>query len=233
LTSTLPYYSRFIFSYLKTCLKLKRWVRFRVGTTDADIFIQIFTNKEYDFPFGFKPKFIIDAGANVGYTSLWFKQKFPETSIIAIEPEQSNYALYLKNLEGFQDITCLQQGLWYKKALLSVEDKFGLGKCGFIVHEVTDREICNVSATTIENILTCSHFEYIDILKLDIEGSEKEVFSLGNINWIYKVNVIFIELHDHLKPGCEDAVLSAIPEGLFNQHVLGENVVFIRKILLD
>ena len=50
--------------------------------------------------------------------------------------------------------------------------------------------------------------ETIDILKVDIEGSEKEIFS-NNLDWIDHVRVICIELHENIMPGSEDAFADA------------------------
>ncbi len=52
---------------------------------------------EFSLPQDFQPKLIIDAGANVGFASLWFLQRFPNTEIIAIEPESSNCEMLKKN----------------------------------------------------------------------------------------------------------------------------------------
>ena len=47
----------------------------------------------------------------------------------------------------------------------------------------------------------------IDLLKLDIEGAEKEVFGSGPTAWLDRVGVIAIELHDCFKPGCSGGFL--------------------------
>lgn len=49
------------------------------------------------------------------------------------------------------------------------------------------------------------HF-HIDLLKLDIEGAEKEVFLHGSEEWLDQVDVIAVELHDRLEPGCRAAL---------------------------
>ena len=69
-------------------------------------------------------------------------------------------------------------------------------------------------------------WNYIDILKLDIEGSEKEVFSAGFENWMPKTKVIIIELHDAMKPGCSRAVFAAVNKYNFSFNIKGENIIF-------
>ena len=63
----------------------------------------------------------------------------------------------------------------------------------------------------------------IDILKLDIEGSERELFS-KNTDWLDHVSVIIIELHDRFQPGCAKAVYQKLVERQFHQEVRGENI---------
>lgn len=58
----------------------------------------------------------------------------------------------------------------------------------------------------------------IDILKMDIEGAEKEIFSLGDLGWLKSVRVIMIELHDKHFAGCAESFYRALPHG-FQQVV--------------
>jgi hypothetical protein len=67
---------------------------------------------------------------------------------------------------------------------------------------------------------------HIDILKLDIEGSEKEVFETGYEHWLPKINILIIELHDKMKKGCSRAVFNAISKYDFSFDIKGENIIF-------
>lgn len=209
---------------------INRNIIIRKKTSDLEVFGQIFVLKEYKFNIGFIPKFMIDAGANVGYVTVYFKSRFPDLKIIAIEPEKSNYDILVQNTRNLKDVKCLQEGLWHKISKLTIET-VGHDKWGFIVRDAKQDEKDFVNATTINELLKSSKFDYIDILKIDIEGSEKEVFENAR-DWINKVNVIFIETHDRFKPGSEASVYSAIPENMFSEHKDGENVIFLRKIIL-
>src|ERR1051326_8504661 len=63
----------------------------RTGTSDLPVFRQIFIDEEYNFQIPFQPSVIFDLGANVGFASIYFANKFPNARIIAVEPEISNY----------------------------------------------------------------------------------------------------------------------------------------------
>jgi hypothetical protein len=65
----------------------------RQGTSDSEVFKDIFVRRNYRLPVYTRPKLIIDGGAYVGYSSLYFSLKYPEAKIIAVEPEDSNFEL--------------------------------------------------------------------------------------------------------------------------------------------
>jgi hypothetical protein len=64
---------------------------------------------------------------------------------------------------------------------------------------------------------------HIDILKLDIEGAEFELFNTGAEAWLDAVGQIVIELHDWIRPGCSKSFYSAIGSRPFLQQINGEN----------
>ena len=102
------------------------------------------------------------------------------------------------------------------------------GGAGFRVGEVKSTTGELIDSMTIEDILQLANADKINILKLDIEGSEKEIFSNSD-NWINKVDMIIIELHDRFKPGCKEAFESATSAFEF-QGMYGENIVKVKKI---
>jgi FkbM family methyltransferase len=157
----------------------------------------------------------------------FFAKKFPEAEIYAIEPELSNYDTLLKNTKKFKNVIPLKKGLWSKSGFLKIVDK-GYGKWGFMTEEVGYKENWDVEVITINDIINMSRFQEIDILKLDIEGAEKEIFSENFENWLGKVHVLIIELHDHMKSGCSSSFYSAISKYNFIIEKSGENVV-LRK----
>jgi hypothetical protein len=75
---------------------IKYPVTLRIGTSEHRVYRDIFQRHEYLLA-PTEPKTIVDAGANIGLTSVYFANRWPKARIIAIEPEPSNYALLLKN----------------------------------------------------------------------------------------------------------------------------------------
>ena len=68
-----------------------------------------------------------------------------------------------------------------------------------------------VRAVTVPEIMRQHDLPGIDLLKVDIEGSEMEVFSHAD-TWIGSVNAISIELHDRFRPGCSSVFFQAVED---------------------
>jgi FkbM family methyltransferase len=211
-------------------LKLKTLI-IRKGTSDWEVFKAIFARRELNLPVKLEPKLIIDAGAYTGLSTLYFASKYPLAKVIAVEPEQSNFDILLRHTQEISRIKCIKAGLWNHNAFLKVVDR-GLDKWGFGVREASADEEYDVQAVTIKHLLKESNLDKIDILKLDIEGSEKQIFLEGYEEWLPKVDVIIIELHDFLIEGCSDALYSAINIDDWVEYKKGEKVVLIRKYLV-
>jgi FkbM family methyltransferase len=200
----------------------------RENTTDMAVFEQIFVKKDYGFPIDFKPKFIIDGGANVGYASLFFTDRFPEAEIIAIEPETDNFQTLEKNTAQYKQIKCVKAGIWHQKGFLKIND-IGLGAWGFMTEEVSGDTANSLPTVTIGDLLKNSKYHEIDILKLDVEGAEKEIFSSNYESWLGHVKVLIIELHERMKEGCNEAFFSAVKKYPFTRSQSGENIILTRR----
>jgi hypothetical protein len=66
-----------------------------------------------------------------------------------------------------------------------------------------------VRGITIGTLLREQDLSRIDLLKVDIEGAERELFE-GDTGWLAVTRTVLIELHDHTRPGCEEAFLRAV-----------------------
>jgi FkbM family methyltransferase len=142
-------------------------------------------------------------------STIFFANKYPNAKIIAIEPEESNYNLLEKNTESYNNVYLLKAALWDSVREIYLFDT-GLDKDGFMVGEkgsgkdmITpySKEQYLIKTVTIEKLMTDYKLDKIDILKMDIEGSEKEVFS-NCTGWIDRVNSVIVELHERMKKGC-------------------------------
>ncbi|MDQ6608517.1 MAG: FkbM family methyltransferase [Bacteroidota bacterium] len=196
----------------------------RKNSTDINVFIQVFSRHEYDLELFNEPKTIIDCGANVGMTSVYFAKRFPNATIIAIEPEKSNFQMLLKNTERYKNIQCLNYGLWSKTTNLEVIDR-GEGSWAFIVKEIEHENVDSIKAISIDEVMRRFKIENIDILKIDIEGSEIEVFGESSKTWLPKVKTLVLELHDRMRKGCTQALFAALQNQEYSIEPFCESIV--------
>ena len=172
----------------------------RNDSSDFQVFSQIFIRDEYSC-LGTKLKdgLIIDAGANVGYSSVYFLNKFPQNNVIAIEPDPDNFAMLQRNVAKYGDrIEVINAGVWSHPAeLMLEEDQYRDGDAwSKQVRECKPGELPEMKGIDIKSILSASRFERISLLKMDIEGAEAVVFAATDLQWLDNVDAIAIELHD-------------------------------------
>lgn len=175
-------------------------------SSDSMVFRQIFINQEYrivaklfitnNIPL----TTIIDAGANIGLTSIFFKAHFPDAKIIALEPFDSTFRKLNDHIHrnDLADVTTVKKGLWgYCTYLHSDTSRL---EWGYRLHEPSGNVNASFEVITISDIMNQYKLEFIDFLKIDIEGGEVSVFSNeSNMDWLNKVKVIAIEIHDEYK----------------------------------
>lgn len=151
----------------------------------------------YDFPVK-EAKTIIDLGANVGLTSLWFYKKYPKAQIIAVEPAKENLEYLHKNIESnrIKNVFIEEKPVWNKITKLG----FSPGECSPSDYFGETKNDLNYLSTTMPNIIKKFDIEHIDILKCDIEGGEIPILTSNN-EWLSKVDNIFIEIHSMVHAG--------------------------------
>ncbi len=206
--------------YSFTLNSLKHPIYIRSIRADMQSFVNTFIDPYLDKkPYLVDSKFIIDAGANIGFTAILFANWWPDSEIISIEPDLENYNLTLKNSVNYPNIKVVNAGLWNKEANLKIEAG---QEDGFVVREIEGNQN-NILAenltkgVSLESLMKQYNFPEIDFLKMNIEGSEKEIFSENYDYWISKTKAMLIELHDGKNAGCSKAVFNAT--NLFNFSV--------------
>jgi FkbM family methyltransferase len=178
-------------------------------------------------------QYIIDAGANIGVETARFRHHHPRAKILAIEVEENNYNILRKNFEKDDGVFTIDKGLWSHCCGLKIQSAapnpyraVGDVNLAFSVAEAQD-DNCDVEAVSINSLITEYALPQIDILKMDIEGAELEVFSDCK-DWIKLVNVIIFECNDSDKDGAARAVIKSVIDDEFNFFICGECLVMIR-----
>ncbi len=183
----------------------------RPGTSDVQVFSQIFVGREYRcLDEVTNPGLIVDCGANVGYSSAYFLSAYPHAQVIAIEPDAGNYAALVKNLEPFGTrVRTLCSAVWSEPVdLVFAEHTRGEGlEWARSVRKAQPGDKESIRAVDLGTVLRESGHDRISILKIDVEGAEAVLFSQGYDTWLARVDNLVIELHG---PQCEAIFRRAI-----------------------
>ncbi len=181
----------------------------RKNSSDFDVYYQIFFLVEYkpvvDFiknELKIKITSIIDLGANIGLSSLYFNHHFPDANILAVEPDSGNFNSLLRNTEVVKNISRINAAVWSKNATLEQTNSFRDGRnwsTAFSeISKVTDTNTTINVVTIPELIKKCRPNEII-LLKIDIEGAERFIFSNDvDLSFLNEISVIALEIHDEI-----------------------------------
>jgi FkbM family methyltransferase len=196
-------------------------VTLRLGSSDMNVFWEIFRRLEYGWNFSAPPRVIVDVGGYTGLSAAYFAHRYPEATIIAVEPDAENFELLTLNTARFPGVRPVQAAVWRESGTISLHDP-GYGAWGLQVTEPDNAAPAPaagdagpaaglIRAVTIDEIITEYGLDRIDLLKIDVEGSEKEVFATAG-SWLPFVDAICIELHDRFKTGCSRSFFRAVDE---------------------
>ena len=205
-------------------------IRLRDKGSDFSVFNQIFVEKEYEFCKRFFGKeealIVVDAGANIGLTSLYLSQYFSFAQFFCIEPSIANLRHLAVNLESNDIAFKVWEGaLWAGGAVLSPKS-YGDGRdWSFSVEEVDLENPSGetVSGISVQEFIDHHQIDVIDFFKMDIEGAEKVVFA-GDLSWLKKVRLIAVEVHADID-GCYDTVITALKKIGFKLDISGELIL--------
>lgn len=187
-------------------------VRLRLGERRLDLrltsahlgaFLGIFLDREYDCAkiAHTPPRTVLDLGANIGMGTLFLATLFPDAEFLCVEPDPRNLAL-------------LRDNLALNRVRATVHEGAVAATAGTMNLRVSDDPTCSalesspmhatqgivpVEVSTIPALLKDAGWQKIDLLKIDIEGSEDELLSQDN-GWLHGVGSILMEIHPNTTP---------------------------------
>ena len=167
-------------------------LRHRAG--DFFVFHEVFTSRCYVIPEEWRGRIrtVVDLGAHIGLTTLFLLESLPDARIVCVEAAPDNARLLRSNLSAFGDRTQVVEAAIAAESGVAMFDRTGWS-WGRSVHTAAADGVL-VSCATIEDIVRRADIETIDLLKVDIEGAEADLFE-RDATWLNRVGAIVIELH--------------------------------------
>lgn len=197
---------------------------------DNYTFKQVFVENQYGFDIPFVPKTILDGGANIGLAAIYFSNRFPDSTIVSVEPSSENVEILKKNTSNFPNVQVKLGGIWNDDKHLIIVNSTENDNA-FMVEEVLPQIPGSIPSFSIASIMREQQWKTIDLLKLDIEGSEKEVFDKNYETWLPNTKMLVIELHDRMRKGSSKSLFKAICQYNFSFDMNHENLIFINQDL--
>lgn len=215
-------------------------VHVRVGESDVAALRQVFGEGDYDLgstsPVTERIRaraaaikreggipVIVDAGANIGAASLWLRATYPDAALVAIEPEPANAAVLHRNLDGLPNVTVLDAAVGAEPGFVSIaNDVSGWGARTLPAEH-------GIPVVTIPDAVAKVPGGVPLIVKIDIEGFERELFA-RNLDWIADAYAVIIEPHDWMLPGQQSSrnFQRAMAAHEFELFLSGENLIYVR-----
>lgn len=163
---------------------------YHYGLAFYKTYLEIFKVKIYNFTTKNESPLIIDCGANMGLSILFFSKLYPDSIILAFEPDESVIPYIEKNiwLQELTNVKLIKKAVWKEEAELQFYTDEGLG--GRIGNKYKGKSPKTISSVRLRNFLN----KPVEMLKIDIEGSEYEVIKDCE-DFLHNINHIFIEYH--------------------------------------
>lgn len=151
---------------------------------------EIFADEVYRFDARTDAPRIVDAGANIGLSVLYFKRAYPNASITAFEPDPAIFELLERNVGDLPSVELRREAAWVEDTTLTFYSEGSLAGSSEVDFLGTQRKV-EVKATRLKDELRRAP---VDFLKIDIEGAENAVlFDIADE--LETVDHLFFEYH--------------------------------------
>lgn len=190
-----------------------------------NLFVEIFVRQDYYFRATNEKPFIIDCGANLGMTTLFFKCLYPNSKILSFEPQILTFDLLKKNIQNnnFSDVILVNKAL--SDSVKNVEFFYDPGSPASGSNSMYQERMSGDSETVETALLSKYLTEEVDFLKMDIEGAETAVIKeLAEKEKLVMIKEMVIEYHHHMAMEQDNLskILSILEENSFGYHIFAQ-----------
>lgn len=173
---------------------------------------------------------IIDLGAHIGLSAISFLSEYPKAELIVVEPDPDNFSVLIENTLPYN--LPVQRVHYYNSAVYGQETDLFLidpksGSHGFQTteeHVGEDKKI--VRTVTVNGLLEKHGWNRVNIIKINIEGAEKELFE-SNTEWITQTKYLIVETHDRFKDDCTKSLFKALEKYSYKMRILEQNLIIV------
>jgi FkbM family methyltransferase len=181
---------------IKTIANQKVFIR-RRSIIDRDV-IKYTLYKQHHLPLNplRGEAIIVDLGTNIGLTVKHFRFLYPDSSIYGFEMDKSNFEIALLNNPASSGTHIYQLAIWIQRGEVTYSKNKNEDAYRVINVQQENNQVVKVESVTMQDIITTNQLKNIDYLKIDIEGTEKDILLEKDLEWLSIVRELNIELHD-------------------------------------
>ncbi len=157
---------------------------------------EIFVREEYYFSAEDPEPYIIDGGAHSGFSIAYFKSLYPDARIVAFEPDASNRNLTAENVStnAWSNVALEPYALGGSDGVAEFFVSSVDSMAGTLTHRLHEKKQLGEMVTVNVRSLRPWIDRQVDLLKLDIEGAEYDVFNDIEEN-LHLIKMIVCEVH--------------------------------------
>jgi|APGre2960657505_1045072.scaffolds.fasta_scaffold04112_4 FkbM family methyltransferase len=202
--------------------------RYKIIFKDPKAFLysvkELFVEEIYKFKAQNDTPYIIDCGSYIGTSILFFKTQYPNSKILAFEPDNSNFELLNKNIKNWdlKNIEIQNAAIWIDNLGVNFIADGNMASKIDESNNTDHNENQKTKSVRLKDLLT----EKIDFLKIDIEGAEYEVL-LDCESKLSFVENLFIEYHGNYNEMYKlNKILNILIENNFKYYIKEAGVTF-------
>ena len=168
--------------------------------------------------------YILDCGANIGLSVIYFRKTLPNSTVIAFEPDEVNFALLTSNVNAqeLSNVQCRKEAVWVHNNGVQFEAENSMSSHISLEAGAAGKKNRQVPSIRLRDELD----RPVDLLKMDIEGAEYEVLKDIEVH-LPLVKRIFIEYHGQFSENHKlEEMLSLLTSNQFNYYITEANTVY-------
>lgn len=220
---------------------------FRPTASDLHVLREVFVHRAYEYPYEdvIGPvRRVLDLGSNIGVSGLYFSLRFPEAELVCVEPVEQNVAVLRHNARANRlpwrieavavaaaaGRTELYASRWWASSSTTKAVAEARRALPHRPESVLGGQVAQVPTATVDDLLARAGWDTVDVVKMDIEGAEREVLLDVAPHWLERTGVLVLDIHAKYVP--RDRIVATLAEyGLHPAADHGAHAsVFIRAV---
>jgi len=190
---------------------------FRPTASDLHVLREVFVHRAYDYPYQDvvgPVRRVLDLGSNIGVSCMYFSLRFPQAELVCVEPVPENVSVLEHNAQsnrlpwrieavavaaavGEAD---LYASRWWASSSTTKTVAQARTALPHRPESFLASWVDQVPATTVDDLLDRAGWDTVDIVKMDIEGAEREVLLDVAPRWLKRVEALVLDIHAKYVP---------------------------------